>query len=83
MSYIKRGLFDLMGEPLWETVNGIRYPTWACAYCGGGFEEVGGYGFGWISSDNMLCCSEVCARLRQEDDLPPPTADEWIHGPDE
>jgi hypothetical protein len=37
MSYIRRRLFNLMGEPLWETVNGVRYPTWACAYCGGGF----------------------------------------------
>ena len=25
MSYIRRGLFNLMGEPLWETVNGVRY----------------------------------------------------------
>jgi len=78
----KRVTFDPEG-PLWETVNGVRYPTWTCAFCGGGFEVAGGYAVGWISNDNMLCCSEVCARLRQKNGPPPPFANEWLHGGDE
>ena len=50
----KRVTFDPEG-PLWETVNGVRYPTWTCAFCGGGFEVAGGHAVGWISNDNMLC----------------------------
>jgi hypothetical protein len=79
----KRVTFDPEG-PLWETVSGDRYPTWSCAFCGGGFEETGGgCAVGWISIDNRLCCSEACARLRQKDGPPPPTANAWLHGFDD
>jgi hypothetical protein len=33
-----KGRFDPEG-PLWETVNGQRYPLSNCAFCFGGFQE--------------------------------------------
>ena len=49
--------------PLWDTFNGVRYHTWSCAFCDGGFDEREGAAVGWVSKHNILCCSEVCARL--------------------
>jgi hypothetical protein len=41
----------------------VRYPTYSCAFCDGGFDERGGKGVAWVSKHNILCCSEICARL--------------------
>ena len=58
----KRVTFDPEG-PLWDTFNGVCYPTWSCAFCDGGFAEQDGTGVAWVSKHNILCCSEICARL--------------------
>ncbi len=58
----KRVTFDPEG-PLWDTFNGVHYPTWSCPFCDGGFDERGGRGVAWVSKHDMLCCSEICARL--------------------
>ena len=58
----KRVTFDPEG-PLWDTSNGVRHPTWSCPFCNGGFDERGGRGVAWVSKHDMLCCSEICARL--------------------
>ena len=60
---IKQGTFEPDG-PLWEECDGIRYPTYTCAFCGGGFPEENGKGVAWISH-GMICCSETCATLYQ------------------
>jgi hypothetical protein len=49
--------------PLWDTFSGVRYPTYSCAFCDGGFDEREGRGVAWVSKHNMLCCSEICAQL--------------------
>jgi hypothetical protein len=58
----KRVTFDPVG-PLWDTLNGVRYPTLSCPFCDGGFDERDSMGVAWVSKHNMLCCSEICARL--------------------
>jgi hypothetical protein len=58
----KRVTFDPEG-PLWDISCGMRYPTYSCAFCDGGFDEREGKGVAWLSKDNILCCSEMCARL--------------------
>jgi hypothetical protein len=58
----KRVSFDPEG-PLWDTFNGVRYPTWSCPFCNGGFDERSGRGVAWVSKHDVLCCSEICARL--------------------
>lgn len=58
----KRVTFDPEG-PLWDTLNGLRFPTWSCAFCDGGFDERAGMGVAWLSKHNVRCCSEICARL--------------------
>ena len=58
----KRVTFDPEG-PLWETFSGKRHPTYLCAFCDGGFDERGGQAVAWLSKHDMLCCSEICARL--------------------
>ncbi len=42
---------------------GLEYPTWSCPFCDGGFDERSGRGVAWVSKHEMLCCSEICARL--------------------
>jgi hypothetical protein len=59
---LKKVTFDPEG-PLWDTSNGVRYPTYLCAFCDGGFDERGGRGVAGISKHGILCCSEICARL--------------------
>jgi hypothetical protein len=59
----KKVTFDPEG-PLWDTsFSGMRYPTYLCAFCDGGFDEREGKGVAWLSKDSILCCSETCARL--------------------
>jgi len=58
----KRVTFDPEG-PLWDTLNGVRHPTWSCPFCNGGFDERSGMAVAWVSRHDMLCCSEICARL--------------------
>ena len=58
----KRVSFDPEG-PLWDTLNGVRFPTWSCPFCNGGFDERSGRGVAWVSKHDVLCCSEICARL--------------------
>ncbi len=49
----KRGTFDPEG-PLWDTLNGVRHPTWSCPLCNGGFDERGGMAVAWVSKYDML-----------------------------
>ena len=65
----KRVTFDPEG-PLWDTLNGVRHPTWSCPFCNGGFDERGGMAVAWVSKHDMLCCSEICARLYVPRDEP-------------
>ena len=58
----KRVTFNPEG-PLWDRFNGVRYPTWSCPFCNGGFDERSGRGVAWVSKHDVLCCSEICARL--------------------
>jgi hypothetical protein len=58
----KRVTFD-PESPLWDTLNGVSHPTWFCPFCNGGFDERDGKAVAWVSKHDMLCCSEICARL--------------------
>jgi hypothetical protein len=61
MSKITKGvLHDPM--PLYEVINGERYPTYVCAACDGGFEEKDGKVVVWCV-DGVICCSEACAEV--------------------
>jgi hypothetical protein len=65
---IIQGIF-YPGEPLYDSFNGHRYPTYTCAFCAGGFREKNGRGIAWVAH-GFLCCSEPCARMlpeKQED----------------
>ncbi|MGY3695042.1 hypothetical protein ACVIGA_005122 [Bradyrhizobium sp. USDA 3240] len=56
----KRVTFDPEG-PLWDILNGERYPTWSCPFCNVEFDEQSSGGVAWVSKHGMLCCSEICA----------------------
>ena len=52
----KRVSFDPEG-PLWNTLNGVRYPTWSCPFCNGGFDERSGRGVAWVSKHDFAALS--------------------------
>jgi len=44
--------------------------SYVCSFCAGPFEEDKKGGIAFLSKDNMICCTPICAQLREPGDIP-------------